>query len=127
MKRTAGFVISLLALLTLAFVTSTKAETVQAALLLSPANEVPPVTGIAASGAFQITVTVTRDTNGAITGGSVRFLGNVSFPGNVIVTGLHIHEGSATVAAGVVINTGLSGSNTMTFASGVGIIDLTVQ
>ncbi|HEX8998783.1 MAG TPA: CHRD domain-containing protein, partial [Blastocatellia bacterium] len=127
MKRTAGFLVTL-ALLAVAFVTSTKAETVQAGLALSPANEVPPIAGLNASAAFQITVTVVRDANGAITSGSVRFSGSVAFPGTVTFTGLHIHEGIATSTGPVVIGTDINNStNSITFTSGAGLIDKTVE
>jgi uncharacterized protein (TIGR03437 family) len=127
MKRTAGFLVTL-ALLAVAFVTSTKAETVQAGLVLSPANEVPPIAGLNASAAFQITVTVVRDANGAITSGSVRVSGSVAFPGSVTFTGLHIHEGAATTTGPVVIGTDINNStNSITFTSGAGLIDKTVE
>src|SRR5262249_10974283 len=115
------------ALLAFALAASVKAETVSTLLYLSPANEVPPIAGLNATGVFQVTVTVNRDATGAITNGTVRFLGAVSFPGSVIITGFHIHEGVAGATAGVVISTGLSGSNTLTLASGVGILDYTVN
>lgn len=117
-------IVSLAALFVMA--SSAFAETVSTGLILSPANENPPITGLAAQGAFQIVVTVTRDSNGAITGGTVRFVGNAVFPGAVTVTGLHIHEGAAGVNAGVVINTGISGASPVTLASGAGIFDYNV-
>lgn len=127
MKRTAGILVTL-ALFAVVLVTSTKAETVQAALALTPANEVPPIAGLNASAAFQITVTVVRDSTGAITSGSVKFSGSVAFPGSVTFTGLHIHEGIATSTGPVVIGTDVnSTTNSITFASGTGLIDKTVD
>lgn len=117
-------IVSLAALFVMA--SSAFGETVSSGLILSPANENPPITGLAAQGAFQITVAVTRDASGAITGGTVRFLGNAVFPGAATVTGLHIHEGAAAVNGPVVINTGINGNNSVALATGAGIFDYTV-
>lgn len=127
MKRTAGIVSSFLLLGMLLLSSSVMAETVTSTLLLSPANENPPIAGLDASGTFQITVNVTRDANGSITSGTVRFLGNAIFPGSVTIVGLHIHEGAATVNGPVVINTGISGASPVVFAGGSGLLDFTVQ
>lgn len=91
---------------------------------MTPANEVPPVTTVNASGVTTLTIAVTRDATGNVTGGTINFLTSFTFPGSITVTGLHIHEGSATVSAGVVFNTGLSSTNTLTFATGSGVINL---
>lgn len=125
MKRTAGF-ISLIALL-LSLTVSGLAETVASSLVLSPANEVPPIAGLNASASFQITVNVSRDAAGTITSGTVRFLGSATFPGAVTIVGLHIHEGAATANGSVVINTGISAASPVMFAGGSGILDFTVQ
>lgn len=125
MKRTAGILVSLLALVVMA--SSAFAETVSTGLILSPANENPPIAGLNAQGGFQITVNVTRDAGGNITSGTVRFLGNVIFPGAVSITGLHIHEGAATVNGPVVVNTGIAGASPVMFAGGSGILDYTVN
>lgn len=124
MKRTAGFILSLTALVVMA--TSAFAETISTGLILSPANENPPIAGLNAQGAFQITVVVTRDASGAITGGTVRFLGNAVFSGAATVTGLHIHEGAAAINGPVVINTGISNASPVTLAAGSGIFDYNV-
>lgn len=125
MKRTAGIFVSLLILFVMAI--SVKAETVSTGLVLSPANEVPPVTGLNAQGGFQITVNVTRDASGNITSGTVRFLGNAIFPGAVSIVGLHIHEGAATANGPVVVNTGIAAASPVMFAGGSGILDYTVN
>ena len=78
---------------------------------LSPANEVPPVTtaDAGASGTVTVTMTVTRDTAGAITGGSANFTVNLAgFPANTTLTGAHIHSGAAGTNGGVQVNTGLT-------------------
>jgi len=126
-KRTTGFAVSILAGLLLTLSSSARAESLTAAVLLSPANENPPIPGLNASGSFQITVTVTRDGSGAITSGTVRFLGSVGFPGSVTIRGLHIHRGHSLMNGGIVIDTGLNANNTVTFAGGAGILDFTAQ
>ncbi len=125
MKKKSLLLAPLLAMLLMAV--TAMAETVSTGLILSPANENPPIAGLAAQGGFQITVNVTRDSTGAITSGTVRFLGNAIFPGAATVTGLHIHEGAATVNGPVVINTGISGASPVTLAAGAGIFDYTVN
>lgn len=76
---------------------------------MSPANEVPPITGLDASGSGSVTVYATRDSAGAITSGTVNFAVRYSFPSTVNITGLHIHHpGAAGVNAGVTISSGLT-------------------
>ncbi|MFN0121886.1 MAG: CHRD domain-containing protein [Blastocatellia bacterium] len=99
------------------------AETYTAVVPLSPASEIPPITGLNASGTTTLTINVVRDAAGAILTGSVTFQTSFTFPGNVTVTGHHIHQGASTVNAPVVINTGLG--NTV-FATGAGATNHTV-
>jgi hypothetical protein len=106
MKSSLRSAVSLAAIFLFAL-TAVRAETVSASVPLSPANEVPPITGLNATGGFQITVNVTRDAQGAITGGTIRFLGSITFPGAVTVVGLHIHEGPVNDNGPVRFNTGI--------------------
>ncbi|MCI0392324.1 MAG: CHRD domain-containing protein [Acidobacteria bacterium] len=128
MKRTVGFTALLLALLLLAFSIPARAEVVTATVALTPGAEVNPNPAPPpnAGGAFQITVNVTRDTTGAVTAGTINFLGIVNFPGgaNITVVGLHIHEGAINANGPVRFDAGLSGTNTLTLTGGVGIINL---
>jgi hypothetical protein len=78
---------------------------------LSPANEVPPIANAenTGGGAVQVTFNVTRDANGAITGGTVDFHFQLSgFPSSTTISAAHIHPGAAGVNGGVLVNTGLS-------------------
>lgn len=125
MKRTAVSISVVLILFLMSI--SVSAETVSTGLILSPLNENPPITGLAAQGGFQITVNVTRDAGGNITSATVRFLGNAVFPGAATVTGLHIHEGAAAINGPVVINTGISGASPVVLATGSGLFDYTVN
>jgi hypothetical protein len=82
--------------------------------ILLPANEVPPVTNadVSASGTMQLTLTVTRDGGGNITGGTYDFTVNITgFPANTTLTGAHIHNGPVGVNAGVVVGLPLTSSD----------------
>jgi len=130
MRRCSGLLTILAAftLLTLASTfTPVQAETVTMNLLLSPLNENPPITNLNATGAFQLTLEVTRDAAGAITGGTVKVVGAVNFPGAITIVGFHIHEGPSTAKGGIRFDTGISSANNVQVATGVGILtrDLT--
>ncbi|HEX9597565.1 MAG TPA: CHRD domain-containing protein, partial [Anaerolineales bacterium] len=92
---------------------------------MSPANEVPPATGVTASGQATITLVVLRSDSGSVVSGVAYFDVDysVSYPSpeGVILTGLHIHNGPAGVAAGVVISSGLRSSESIP-AQGTGNI-----
>jgi hypothetical protein len=83
--------------------------------ILSPANEVPPVTNAdaSASGTMQLTMTVTRDSANNITGATYDFVVNVTgFPANTTLTGAHIHQAPAGTNSGIVVNLALTGADT---------------
>lgn len=78
---------------------------------LSPANEVPPITNAEASGTgtASITLDLTRDAGGTITGATATFQVTVSgLPAGTMLNIAHIHEGPPTCACPVVVNTGLA-------------------
>ncbi|NOT59015.1 MAG: CHRD domain-containing protein, partial [Acidobacteria bacterium] len=101
---------------------SAQAETLYALVRISPANEVPPITTLDATGGMLVIIDVQRNSVGAITGARMSFLGTVQFPGNVIVQGLHIHEGVAGVNGPVRFDTGLNANTTLVFANGAGVV-----
>jgi hypothetical protein len=73
--------------------------------ILLPQNEIPLVTNedVTGSGTMQLTMTVTRDGNNAITGATYDFTVNLTgFPAPTTLTGAHIHPG-ATGATGPVV------------------------
>jgi uncharacterized protein (TIGR03437 family) len=106
---------------------TTLIETLADTVAMTTASEVPPVTNVSASGTGTITVNPKRDpATGTITGGSVTFTVSFNFPGAVTFTGLHIHQAPAGTNGSVVINTGISGANSVTSASGTGILNYTV-
>src|SRR5437660_1721332 len=90
---------------------------------MSPANEVPPITGIDTAATGWITAKINRDGNGALTGGNVTFDVNYTNTGPITFTGLHIHyPGTAGVNGPVIINTGLNASSTVDSPTGSGNI-----
>ena len=91
--------------------------------LLSPANEVPPVCNAESSGrgAAQITFAVTRDSAGAVTGGTATMFFQVTgLPNGTILRGAHIHSAVAGTNGPIVVDTGISAANTVTVTSGTG-------
>jgi uncharacterized protein (TIGR03437 family) len=90
-------------------------------VVMSPANEVPPI-AIEASGPAIVTVHTLRNADGSVAAGAVIFDVNHRMPGDTTFTGLHIHDGAAGVNGGVTINTGLSGTNTVPSPTGAGNI-----
>lgn len=91
--------------------------------VLRPANENPPV-GNAESGgvgAAQVTMQVTRDAAGAITGATADFYFQATnFPGGTTVVGAHIHTGIASVNGPVIIGTSLSATAPFRLDGGTG-------
>ena len=91
--------------------------------ILRPSNEVPPIANAEANGtgAAQITLQLTRDGAGAITGATADFYFQMSgFPSNMIVVGAHIHPGVAGVNGPVIVNTGLTAGTPFVASSGTG-------
>lgn len=104
------------------------ADTAVFVAALSPANEVPAITGYAASGTAVIYAHVVRNAQGQIVSGSVDFVGFHNFPDTPTVSGFHIHNGPAGANAGVVINTGINGTaNAVALTNGRGIIERQAQ
>lgn len=96
-------------------------ETIFFRQIMSTANEVPPVEGVTASGRAIVSLHVRRDNAGTVVSGVVDFDVDYSFANAVTVVGLHIHDGRAGVNGAVVIDSGLSDSNTVA-AQGTGNI-----
>jgi len=91
--------------------------------LLSPLNEVPPVSGSesAGHGAAQIQFDVARDAAGAITSATATFYFQLTeYPSGTTVQGAHIHPAPAGVNGPVIISTGLTATNTVAVPSGTG-------
>ena len=103
------------------------ADTAVFVAALSPDNEVPAITGYAATGTAVLYAHAVRDAQGQIVSGSVDFVVFHNFPDTPTVTGLHVHNGPAGANAGVVLNTGLSGANPLVITAARGIIERQAQ
>jgi hypothetical protein len=89
--------------------------------LLSPANEVPPITNAesVARGAAQVTFLVSRDSSGAVTGGTATmYFQLVDLPEGTVIRGAHIHSAPAGVNGPIVVDTGITPTNIVTLGAG---------
>ena len=78
---------------------------------LSPANEVPPVTGPEASGSGTVTIylKINRDSGGAIASATADFQASLTgFPPGTPLTMAHIHRGAVGVIGPIEVDTGLN-------------------
>jgi hypothetical protein len=86
-------------------------ETVTFLAQLSPANEIPAVTGAEASGSgtARIEFRLERDSANAVTDAEADFQVTLAgFPPNTALTMAHIHDGEADEIGDIVVNTGLA-------------------
>ena len=104
-----------------------RTEMIKFPFVASPANEVPAVTGIAATGAGLIDIRALRDRTGAITAARVNFDFSHRFPAAAEITGLHIHDGNSTVAGPVTINTGINAATSVKSDTGFGNVSRTLN
>jgi uncharacterized protein (TIGR03437 family) len=111
-----------LGLLTAGLVWGQRLETAIFYADMSTANEVPPVTGVNASGSATIAVHATRNAAGAVEFAVVDFEVNFTHADATNFTGLHIHNAPAGQNAGVVIGTNLSAANPVEHPGGAGRI-----
>lgn len=93
---------------------------------LSSSQEVPPVSNAeaGASGDVTITITPTRDSTNAITGGTMQITFNVrglTTTSNIILA--HIHTGAAGANGGVLVNSGLSAASSIPTPAGSASFD----
>ncbi|BDC51494.1 hypothetical protein F183_A38100 [Bryobacterales bacterium F-183] len=108
MRKTILQRLSLICLAALACATAVSAQTVESIpyrVILSPANEVPPVSLAATGGAF-VFLHVVRDAQGEVISGSVDFQVRYNFPSPQTITAMHIHAGAAGANGPVVIDSG---------------------
>ena len=82
------------------------AETIPFRAVLLPSNEVPAI-DIAASGAATIWLHVVRDAQGRVVSASTDFNVTYQLPGEITLSGLHVHKGAAGVNGPVTINSTL--------------------
>src|SRR5438477_2857882 len=116
MKRL--YVIALLTLLAAPCVFADTQDTVVFRTRMLPDNEVPPISAAGNSAASTITVRVTRDDRGNVNAATVTFDVDYTISSALTFTGLHIHNGPAGQNAPVVIDTGISSTNTVSASTG---------
>lgn len=76
-----------------------------------PSNEVPPVTGLTATGPSKVGIFLLRNADGSVAAGATGFDVNVrGFPAPTTFTGLHIHDAGPGANSGVVFPSGLDGN-----------------
>ena len=88
---------------------------------LSAANEVPAITNADANGRGTATITMnlTRNSTGTITGATTNFVYSLTgFPAGTVIRASHIHPGGPTAVGGVVWDTGLTAANAITLGDG---------
>ncbi|MBI5083922.1 MAG: CHRD domain-containing protein [Acidobacteria bacterium] len=87
------------------------AEMLVTMAFMNAGNEVPPIAGLNATAVCSVIAIASRNAQGAPLSGEVIFDANYSgFAEGTNMTGFHIHNAPAGLNAGVVINTGLSGT-----------------
>ena len=109
------------------FLSAQTADTAYFQGTMLPGNEAPPIVGFDTSGLGTLIAHVVRDSSGKIISGSVDFWIDYKYPQALTATGLHIHNGAAGISGPVTINTGLSGANSYSDATGVGRIERQAQ
>jgi uncharacterized protein (TIGR03437 family) len=76
-----------------------------------PANEVPPIPGLTATGPSEVPIYILRNADGSVAAGATLFDVNVrGFPAPTTITGLHIHDAGPGATSGVVFPSGLDGN-----------------
>lgn len=91
-------------------------------MTLTTANEVPPITGVEASGSGNVTIrlNITRDAANTITAATVDFAVTMTgFPATTAINVAHIHEGAAGATGPIRVNTGLAAGE-VTLVGGAG-------
>jgi len=91
---------------------------------LTPRQVVPPVNGLRAEAKGNVTLDLTRDASGNVTGGNVVFYVNYAFPGSVTLTGLALHQGAKGANGPVVLDAAIG---TLTDADGRGNVTKVVS
>lgn len=105
----------------------TRMERVVVRSAMSPANEVPPIVGLDAGAAGSAEILFTRDGNGDINEGTVRYDVSYAFPGPVTFVGLHIHPGAAGANGPARLNTALSSAVPVIDEGGSGSLSYKVE
>src|SRR5262249_26567761 len=92
-----------------------------------PDNEIPPISAAGNSANATITVHVTRDDRGNVNAATVTFDIDYTISSALTFTGLHIHNAPTGQNGSIVIDTGVSATNTISAAAGTGKITRVVN
>lgn len=114
--------LALLLTLSASFLAAQTSETIPFRAVLLPSNEVPAI-NINASGAATIWLHVVRDAQGRVVTASTDFNVTYQFPGEIRITGLHIHRGRAGENGPVTIDSGIRGAEPVVDTAGRGTIN----
>lgn len=96
-----------------------RADVITLMTIMSPANEVPPVTGQNVSGTGTFRAIVGRNAARQITSAEVAFdINYTGFAADTRFTGFHIHSGVAGMNGPVVIDSGMSATNASSTGAG---------
>jgi uncharacterized protein (TIGR03437 family) len=87
---------------------------------MSNLTNVPPITAVSAAAWGEFTMHVIRNADGWISGALSVFDVNYRFPGAVEFRGMHVHRGRSTESGPVMMDSGLSTTNSVKSASGFG-------
>lgn len=105
--------------ISIATVVAQTAESIPFRAVLSPLNEVPAITGYNASGVGTVWLHIVRDPAGRIVSGTADFSASYRFPGDVTLTGMHIHRGAAGVNGPIVIDSAFRTTADATGTAGI--------
>jgi hypothetical protein len=108
--------------LTAASLWAQTAETIPFRAVMLPSNEVPAVT-LNASGGATIWLHVVRDAQGRVVSASTDFNVTYQFPGEIRLTGLHIHRGRAGENGPVTIDSGIRSAEPVVSSTGRGTLN----
>src|SRR5215467_7253882 len=120
-------ILTILCLIGAAHVYADTQDTVVFRTQMKPDNKIPPISAAGNSANATINVHVTRDLLGNVNAATVTFDIDYTISSALTFTGLHIHNAPAGQNGPVVIDTGISGSNSLAAASGSGHITKVVN
>ncbi|HKX32668.1 MAG TPA: CHRD domain-containing protein, partial [Blastocatellia bacterium] len=105
-------------------------ETMGTTVALTTAEEIGPSAPLPTNAFGSATATINpfrRPSDGAIIGGAINFVTTLNLPPNSVVTGFHIHEAAAGSNGAIVLDSSLSGSNSVSLPTGQGTLSFPIR